>query len=92
MNEPCAPDACAPGGEALSFEEALDQLETIVARLEAGSLSLGEALERFEEGIRLSRHCTQRLEDAEAKIEVLMREGGQLQSRPFHLDLDEDEE
>jgi exodeoxyribonuclease VII small subunit len=74
-------------GEAPSFEEALAQLETIVTRLEGGDLSLSDALQQFEEGIRLSRHCAARLEDAESKIEILLREEGQLQTRPFDLEL-----
>lgn len=74
-------------GEAPSFEEALAQLETIVTRLEGGDLALSDALQQFEEGIRLSRHCAARLEDAESKIEILLREGDHLQTRPFDLEL-----
>jgi exodeoxyribonuclease VII small subunit len=74
-------------GEALSFEEALAQLETIVTRLEVGDLALSDALQQFEEGIRLSRHCAARLDDAESKIEILLREGGELQTRPFDPEL-----
>ena len=46
------------------FEEALSQLEGLVARLEAGDLPLEEALRAFEEGVRLTRLCAERLEDA----------------------------
>jgi exodeoxyribonuclease VII small subunit len=74
-------------GEALSFEEALARLETIVTRLEGGDLSLSDALQQFEQGIRLSRHCTARLDDAESKIEILLRDGAELQTRPFDLEL-----
>jgi exodeoxyribonuclease VII small subunit len=72
---------------ALSFEEALAKLEGIVEGLEIGDLSLNEALQRFEEGIRLSRLCARRLEDAEAKIEVLTKEGGRLQTQPLDFEL-----
>ena len=51
----------APADTALDYEAALTQLQAIVARLEAGSTGLDESLARFEEGIRLLRHCYQRL-------------------------------
>jgi exodeoxyribonuclease VII small subunit len=66
-----------------SFEDALDQLEAIVSRLESGELSLDESLRQFEEGIRLSRLCSRRLDDAETKIHVLVQESGLWQARPF---------
>ena len=55
--------------EELGFEEALAQLEQIVAELEAGQLSLQEALERFEQGMVLKEFCEQQLAEAEARIE-----------------------
>jgi len=66
------------------FEEALQELETIVQRLEDGNLSLDESLALFEEGIKLSRLCAQRLDEAEKKIEVLLKnENGSLHRQPF---------
>jgi len=56
-----------------TFEEALGQLETTVARLEGGDLPLEEALRAFEEGIRLARTCAARLEDAERRVRLLTR-------------------
>ena len=56
-----------------TFEEALGQLETVVARLEGGDLPLEEALQAFEEGIRLARMCAARLEDAEQRVRLLTR-------------------
>jgi exodeoxyribonuclease VII small subunit len=56
-----------------TFEEALGQLETVVARLEGGDLPLEEALRTFEEGIRLARTCAARLEDAERRVRLLTR-------------------
>ncbi|MBI5166874.1 MAG: exodeoxyribonuclease VII small subunit [candidate division NC10 bacterium] len=72
--------------EELSFEEALKRLEELVAKLEAGDLSLEQALEAFEEGVRLSRLCSQRLNEAQKRVSILLRnqEGG-LEERPFDL-------
>jgi exodeoxyribonuclease VII small subunit len=56
-----------------TFEEALSQLEALVARLEAGDLPLEEALRAFEEGVRLTRLCSARLEDAERRVHLLTR-------------------
>jgi len=70
--------------EEISFEEALKGLEAIVARLETGSLRLEEALEVFEEGVRLARICSKRLEEGEKRISILLRsENGELVERPF---------
>jgi exodeoxyribonuclease VII small subunit len=62
----------APQGE--TFEAALKQLEEIVQRLERGELALEESLKLYEEGIRLSRVCHAKLEEAEGKIELLMKD------------------
>jgi exodeoxyribonuclease VII small subunit len=70
-----------------SFEEALAQLEEVVSRLETGDLALNDSLHQFEEGIRLSRYCARQLEEAEAKIELLIREEGQWQARPYEPEL-----
>ena len=55
------------------FESALKSLEDIVAQLEAGDLTLDRALELFEEGIKVSRFCSSKLEEAERKVEVLIK-------------------
>ena len=57
------------------FEEALQRLEEIVAALEGGDLDLEESLAMFEEGIKLSRWCTAKLNEAEQRIEMLVQEG-----------------
>lgn len=57
----------------LKFEDALKKLEKIVEDLERGNLSLDEALKKYEEGIALSRICTQRLENAKKKVDILTK-------------------
>jgi|SRR5450432_3804373 len=57
-----------------SFESSLEALEEIVGKLEHGDRALEESLELFEQGIRLSRECQERLSQAERRIEVLMRD------------------
>jgi exodeoxyribonuclease VII small subunit len=67
----------------LSFEEALEKLETIVGRLENGDVPLEQAIELFQEGMRLSHLCGQKLEQVERKIEMLVEESGSLLKKPF---------
>lgn len=57
-----------------SFEESLKELEQIVTQLEEGDLALEDSLKLFEDGVRLSRECRERLTAAERRIEVLMKE------------------
>jgi len=59
---------------ALKFEDALKKLEEIVQKLERGELPLEESLTCYEEGIRLSRLCHTKLEEAERRIEVLVKD------------------
>ena len=71
-----------PAEETKSFEESLADLEEIVAKLESGDLPLEESLQLFEEGVRLSRTCRERVTQAERRIEVLMRDNnGELTTR-----------
>src|SRR5262250_3907517 len=66
------------------FETALKKLEVIVKKLENGELSLDSALALFEEGIKLSRFCHTKLEQAERRVEILLRNGSsQMRSAPF---------
>jgi exodeoxyribonuclease VII small subunit len=62
-----------------TFEASLEALERIVKQLEDGDLSLEKSLELFEQGIRLSRECQDRLSQAERRIEILLRDN---QGRP----------
>ncbi len=66
------------------FEDALNKLEKIVSQLEEGDISLEESLKLFEEGIRLSRLCNQKLDEAEKRVEILIKgEDGTLKAKPF---------
>ena len=69
--------------KALSFEESLGTLEKIVSQLESGELPLERALELFEEGVGLARRCQTQLEEAERKVELLLRERGEIRVVPF---------
>jgi len=67
------------------FEDALSKLEKIVSKLEEGDIPLEESLKLFEEGIRLSRLCNQKLDEAEKKVEVLLKgKNGTLRPHPFN--------
>ena len=67
-----------------NFEKALADLENIVQRLDENDLSLDEALSLFEEGIKLSRFCSQKLGSVENKVEILLRDDeGALKKEPF---------
>ena len=57
-----------------SFEESLTKLEEIVAKLEHGDLSLEDSVRLFEEGTRLSAECRKQLEEAEGKVELLVKQ------------------
>ena len=72
-----------------TFESSLAALEKIVRELERGDLPLEESLQLFEQGVRLSRQCQERLSQAERRIEVLLRDA---EGRPLLAAFDEDEE
>lgn len=77
---------CQVPGEpvAVTFEQALQRLEQIVAKLESGELTLDESLALFEEGVQLSRVCNARLTEAELKMEKLIeRADGTLVTEPL---------
>ncbi len=66
------------------FEEAMKRLEEIVQSLEGGELPLEDAIKEFEEGIKLAKFCTNKLEEAEKKVSLLVREkGGEHKQVPF---------
>ena len=67
-----------------NFETSLEELERIVRELEQGELTLEKSLELFEQGVKLSRECQERLNQAERRIEILMRDNqGRAVVRPF---------
>lgn len=67
-----------------SFEEALKRLEDILQQLEHGDLPLETALKTFEEGMRLVRFCTKKLDEVEKKVEILLQdEEGRLFTQPL---------
>ncbi len=81
-----------PDNDNPSFEAALGRLEQVVQRLEKGELPLEESLQLYEEGIRLSRFCHAKLEEAQGKIELLVKDAkgelvtdaqGQPKRKPF---------
>jgi exodeoxyribonuclease VII small subunit len=67
-----------------NFESSLEELERIVRELERGDLPLEKSLELFEQGVKLSRACQERLSEAERRIEILTRDNhGRPAVRPF---------
>jgi exodeoxyribonuclease VII small subunit len=69
-----------------SFENSLDELEKVVRELETGDLPLDRSLELFSRGMQLSDSCRKQLEDAETRVEMLIRKEGAYQAEPFRPD------
>jgi len=67
----------------VKFEDCLERLEKIVQELEKGEVPLEKSLTLFEEGMQLSATCKKQLEDAEGKVEILLKQNGKLQTEPF---------
>ena len=67
------------------FEECLQRLEEVVNQLERGDVPLEQALKLFEEGVQLSNSCRKELEEAEGKVEILLKQNGKLQAEPFEI-------
>jgi exodeoxyribonuclease VII small subunit len=72
------------------FEDAMRELEEIVRRLESGDLPLEESLKIFEEGVALSRYCFNKLEEAEKRVSILVKDEGGLRTGPFEAEETED--
>jgi len=69
----------------MSFEEALSELEKLVRKLEEGKAKLDDAINDYERGSHLKRHCEAKLREAQAKIELInVGEGGKLTASPFN--------
>jgi exodeoxyribonuclease VII small subunit len=73
--------ASAPG-----FETCLAELERTVKELESGDLPLERALELYEKGVALAESCRKQLEEAETRVEILMKREGRIQPEPFRPD------
>ena len=69
--------------EAVNFESALSELETLVEHMEKGELSLEQALTDFQRGIELSRQCQQALNSAEKQVQILITQGEEDKLAPF---------
>jgi exodeoxyribonuclease VII small subunit len=69
----------------LNFETAIAKLESHVRTLEQGELTLDESLTIFEEGMKLAKFCTKKLNEAEHRIEILMEKDGELMKKDFEL-------
>ena len=69
-----------------SFEAGLQELELIVKQMESSDLPLERALELFEKGMKLSETCKKQLEEAETRIETLIRKGDKMQAEPMRPD------
>ena len=71
---------------AMSFEDALEELEAIVQRLEQGRGALDEAIDAYERGSALRRHCEAKLKDARARVERISLSAGGPETQPFDVD------
>ena len=72
------------------LEKSLEELEALVTRLESGDLPLEQALKEFEHGVKLTRQCQAALQEAEQKVEILLKKTAQAEPSPFEEDADED--
>ena len=73
------------------FERSLARLEELVRRLENANLTLDEAMKLFEEGVELSRECQKQLEQAEGRVEILLKKAdGKLVAEPFEPEAEEE--
>ena len=88
MNNP-APKKPEPAKKP-EFEKTLARLEEVVHKLESPQLSLDDAMTLFEEGVSLSRECQKQLEEAEGKVEILLKKAdGKITAEPFDPEGDE---
>ena len=69
----------------MKYEEAIRELESIVVQLESNKLSLDESLQIFERGIFLTEYCSQKLNEAEGKISILVKGNHEYEEQPFNV-------
>jgi exodeoxyribonuclease VII small subunit len=72
------------------LEKSLEELEALVTRLESGDLPLEQALKEFEHGVKLTRQCQAALQEAEQKVEILLKKTAQAEPTPFEADADDE--
>jgi exodeoxyribonuclease VII small subunit len=73
------------------FEQSLGRLEEVVRKLESPNLPLDQAMKLFEEGMQLSRDCQKQLEQAEARVEILLKKaGGEMVAEAFEPESEEE--
>ena len=89
--EPTKPELKPEGAKKQAFEQSLARLEEIVRKMESANLPLDEAMKLFEEGMQLSRDCQKQLEQAEARVEILLKKaGGEMTAQRFEPDNEEE--
>lgn len=71
------------------LEKSLEQLEALVTRLESGDLPLEQALKEFEHGVKLTRQCQAALQEAEQKVEILLKKTASAEPSPFEPSTDD---
>jgi exodeoxyribonuclease VII small subunit len=71
-----------------SFEESLAKLEQITEELESGDLSLEESLKKFDEGVKLAEFCNRKLDEAQQKVNILLKKDDGRREEPFEVDSD----
>ena len=72
--------------EKVNFEETIKKLELIANELETGNLNLDESVEKFEEGMKLSKECTKMLDDAEKRISILIKKDDGIVEENFDIE------
>lgn len=72
--------------EDLSFEELVTKLEDVTNKLEKDNLNLDESIKLFEEGMKISKKCNEKLEEAEKKITILLQDDDKIKEENFNVD------
>lgn len=76
-----------------TFEQSIKQLERIVQELEGGDLPLETAIKKFEEGLKLTKFCSEKLDETEKKVSILLKNAeGRIVEKPFRAEKDEDDD
>lgn len=76
----------AEKSKTIDFEKHLEELESLVSKLESGELSLDDALAAYEKGVALTRECQSALDAAQARIQVVTEKNGEISSEPLEPD------